>query len=97
MIRVVSAPPCRASGFAPVSRNDPSFLSHPNVIPAAASGIAIQHLARGHVQPAAGALADRFGCRRVITVDALTCAPGFALKPLATIPLGFRLSAGALV
>ncbi len=62
-----------------------------------ALAIAIQHLVWGLAQPAAGALADRFGCRRVITVGALAYALGFALMPLGTTPLGFQLTAGVLV
>lgn len=113
-----------------MSRNDSSFLYHPNVILAAACGIAIlilgprsalglftdpvsqargwgrdvfalaiaiQHLVWGLAQPAAGALADRFGCRRVITAGALAYALGFALMPLNSTPLGFQLTAGVLV
>lgn len=62
-----------------------------------ALAIALQHLVWGLAQPVAGALADRFGCRRVITVGALAYALGFALMPLGTTPLGFQLAAGMLV
>lgn len=62
-----------------------------------ALAIAIQHLVWGLAQPAAGALADRFGCRRVITVGALAYALGFALMPLAATPVEFQLTAGMLV
>jgi len=62
-----------------------------------ALAIGIQHLVWGLAQPAAGALADRFGCRRVIMIGASAYALGFALMPFGTTPLGFQMTAGVLV
>ena len=62
-----------------------------------ALGIALQQIVWGLAQPIAGALADRFGARRIIVIGALIYASGFALMPHADTPATFHLSAGVLL
>jgi MFS family permease len=62
-----------------------------------ALAIAVQHLIWGLAQPAAGALADRYGSRRVIVTGACTYALGIALMPLSASPLAFQISAGVVI
>src|SRR6266851_3030985 len=62
-----------------------------------ALAIATQSLLYGAAQPFAGALADRFGARRVIVVGALLYALGIFLMAQASTPAMLYLSAGVLV
>jgi MFS family permease len=62
-----------------------------------ALAIATQSLLYGAAQPFAGALADRFGPRRVIVVGALSYALGIFLMTQASTPAMLYLSAGVLV
>ena len=56
--------------------------------------LAIQILVWGAAQPFAGALADRFGIARVLSVGAILYAIGLALMAYSTTPLMLNLSAG---
>jgi MFS family permease len=62
-----------------------------------ALAIGIQHLVWGLLQPAAGALADRYGCRRIIVIGACGYALGLALIPFSITPQSLYLTAGLLV
>jgi len=62
-----------------------------------ALAIATQSLLYGAAQPFAGALADRFGARRVIIAGALSYALGIFLMAQANSPAMLYLSAGVLV
>jgi predicted MFS family arabinose efflux permease len=62
-----------------------------------AVAIAIQNLLWGLSQPVAGALADRYGAGRVLTVGALIYAGGLWLMAGASTPGMLTLSAGVLV
>jgi MFS family permease len=62
-----------------------------------ALAIAVQSLLYGAAQPFAGALADRFGARRVIVAGALLYALGIFLMAQASSPAMLFLSAGVLV
>jgi predicted MFS family arabinose efflux permease len=62
-----------------------------------AVAIAIQNLLWGLSQPVAGALADRYGSGRVLTVGALIYALGLFLMADASTPGMLTLSAGLLV
>jgi MFS family permease len=62
-----------------------------------ALAIATQSLLYGAAQPFAGALADRFGARRVIIAGALSYALGIFLMAQASSPAMLYLSAGVLV
>jgi MFS family permease len=62
-----------------------------------ALAIALQSLLYGAAQPFAGALADRFGARRVIVAGALLYALGIFLMAQASSPAVLFLSAGVLV
>src|SRR5258708_26237762 len=62
-----------------------------------ALAIAMQSLLYGAAQPFAGALADRFGARRVIIAGALSYALGIFLMTQASSPAMLYLSAGVLV
>jgi MFS family permease len=59
--------------------------------------LAIQNLLWGIGQPIAGAIADRFGTLRVISVGALMYAAGLITMRYAATPLSLNLSAGVLV
>ena len=59
--------------------------------------IALQNLLWGVGQPFAGAVADRFGTVRVLTLGALMYAVGLALMAWSTTPLMFDMSAGVLI
>jgi MFS family permease len=59
--------------------------------------LAIQNLLWGIGQPIAGAIADRFGSLRVISVGALLYAAGLILMRYAATPLSLDLSAGVLI
>src|SRR5580700_3214926 len=59
--------------------------------------LAIQNLLWGIGQPIAGAIADRFGSLRVISVGALVYAGGLIIMRYATTPLSLDLSAGVLI
>jgi MFS family permease len=62
-----------------------------------ALAIAMQSLLYGAAQPFAGALADRFGARRIIVVGALLYALGIFLMAQSSTPAMLYLSAGVLV
>ena len=62
-----------------------------------AVAIAIQNLLWGLTQPVAGALADRYGAGRVLTVGAFIYAVGLWLMAGASTPGMLTLSAGVLV
>jgi MFS family permease len=62
-----------------------------------AVAIALQNLLWGLSQPVAGALADRYGAGRVLTVGALIYALGLYLMAGASTPGMLTLSAGVLV
>ncbi len=59
--------------------------------------IAIQNLVWGLGQPVAGAIADRFGVARVLSVGAIIYAVGLVLMAYAETPLMLHLSAGLLI
>jgi len=59
--------------------------------------LAIQVLVWGTAQPFMGALADRFGSMRVLSVGALMYSGGLALMAYSTTPLMLDFSAGALM
>src|SRR5438128_9408551 len=54
-----------------------------------ALAFALQNLMWGIGQPFAGAVADRFGMLRVLSVGAVMCAAGLALMAYTTSPLTF--------
>jgi MFS family permease len=62
-----------------------------------ALALAIQNLLWGIGQPVAGAIADRFGSLRVISVGALMYAAGLLVMSYSETPLSLDLSAGVLV
>jgi MFS family permease len=62
-----------------------------------ALAFALQNLLWGIGQPFAGAVADRFGMVRVLTVGALLYAAGLALMAYSTSPLVLQVTAGGLV
>jgi MFS family permease len=59
--------------------------------------LAIQNLLWGIGQPISGAIADRFGSLRVISVGALLYAAGLITMRYAATPLSLDLSAGVLI
>ncbi|MGE0751252.1 MAG: MFS transporter [Variibacter sp.] len=59
--------------------------------------LAIQNLLWGIGQPFAGAIADRFGTVRVLTIGAILYAAGLALMTSASTPGLLDLSAGVLI
>jgi MFS family permease len=59
--------------------------------------LAIQNLLWGIGQPVAGAIADRFGTLRVISVGALTYAAGLIMMSYSATLLWLDLSAGILI
>jgi MFS family permease len=62
-----------------------------------ALALALQNLLWGAAQPVAGAIADRFGARRVLCAGAVLYALGLTLMAHATSAAMLDLSAGALV
>jgi MFS family permease len=62
-----------------------------------ALAFALQNLLWGIGQPFAGAVADRFGMVRVLSVGALLYATGLALMSYTTSPIALQVTAGALV
>ncbi len=62
-----------------------------------ALAFALQNLLWGIGQPFAGAIADRFGMVRVLSVGALMYATGLALMAYTTSPLTLQVTAGVLV
>jgi MFS family permease len=62
-----------------------------------ALAFALQNLLWGIGQPFAGAIADRFGMVRVLSVGALLYAGGLALMAYTTSPIALQLTAGGLV
>src|SRR3954447_23715508 len=62
-----------------------------------ALAFALQNLLWGIGQPFAGAVADRFGMVRVLSVGALMYAAGLALMAYTTSPLTLQITAGVLV
>src|SRR3954471_1210365 len=61
-----------------------------------ALALAIQNLMWGVGQPLAGAIADRYGCGRVLVAGALLYAAGIALGAVAKGPLALHLTLGAM-
>jgi MFS family permease len=59
--------------------------------------MALQYLFWGMGQPFAGAMADRFGSARVLTVGLILYGSGLALMSWASTPLSFTLTAGVLM
>jgi MFS family permease len=59
--------------------------------------LAIQNLLWGIGQPISGAIADRFGSLRVISVGALMYAAGLIIMRYAATPLSLDISAGVLI
>ncbi len=59
--------------------------------------LAIQNLMWGMGQPIAGAIADRFGSLRVISVGALMYAAGLIIMRYAAAPWSLDISAGVLI
>src|ERR1700732_3388336 len=59
--------------------------------------LAIQNLLWGIGQPIAGAIADRFGILRVISIGALLYAAGLFLMRYAATPLSLDIGAGVLI
>ncbi|MFJ5487394.1 MFS transporter [Hansschlegelia beijingensis] len=62
-----------------------------------ALSFAIQNLLWGIGQPFAGAVADRFGTRRVLAAGGLLYAAGLALMPLSASPGAMHITAGAMI
>src|SRR2546423_5882564 len=62
-----------------------------------ALAFALQNLLWGIGQPFAGAVADRFGMVRVLSVGALMYAAGLALMAYTTSPITLQITAGVLV
>ena len=62
-----------------------------------ALAFALQNLLWGIGQPFAGAVADRFGMVRVLSVGALLYAAGLALMAYTTSPVTLQVTAGVLV
>ncbi len=62
-----------------------------------ALALAVQNLLWGIGQPVAGAIADRFGAPRVLTVGAVLYGLGLYLMAQATTPAMLALSAGVLI
>lgn len=62
-----------------------------------ALSLAIQNLVWGLGQPAAGAVADRYGSGRVLAAGGAIYAVGVALMAVSTTPLALHLTAGVLV
>jgi len=62
-----------------------------------ALAFALQNLLWGIGQPFAGAIADRFGMVRVLSVGALLYAAGLTLMAYTTSPLALQVTAGGLV
>jgi MFS family permease len=59
--------------------------------------MAIQYLLWGAGQPFAGAMADRYGSRRVLITGVLLYASGLVLMSVSSTPLAFDLTAGVLM
>ncbi len=59
--------------------------------------LAIQNLLWGIGQPIAGAIADRFGSLRVISIGAVMYAAGLIIMRYAVTPLSLDISAGILI
>lgn len=59
--------------------------------------IAVQNLMFGLAQPFVGALADRYGVRRVLALGALVYAAGLVVAALVLAPAGIMLSLGVLI
>ena len=59
--------------------------------------LAIQNLLWGMGQPISGAIADRFGTLRVISLGALMYAAGLIMMRYASTPLSLDISAGVLI
>src|SRR5215831_18035533 len=62
-----------------------------------ALALAVQNLLWGLGQPLAGAIADRFGANRVLSVGALLYAAGLVMMAYATNAAVLELSAGVLI
>src|SRR5215470_5863356 len=62
-----------------------------------ALALAVQNLLWGLGQPLAGAIADRYGASRVLSVGVLLYAAGLILMAHATSALALDISAGVLI
>src|SRR6201987_2728575 len=62
-----------------------------------ALAVAVQNLLGGLGQPLAGAIADRFGANRVLSVGALLYGAGLVMMAYATNAAALELSAGLLI
>ncbi len=62
-----------------------------------AFAIAVQNLLWGLVQPFTGALADRWGVRRVVMLSALLYVAGLVVMAMSSTPAGLMLGAGVLI
>ncbi|WP_372612077.1 MFS transporter [Halomonas sp.] len=62
-----------------------------------AFALALQNLIWGLAQPFSGALADRFGAARIVTLGGLLYALGLAMMGLSETPAGMSVSAGLLI
>ena len=62
-----------------------------------AFAIAMQNLIWGLVQPFTGALADRWGVRRVVILSAILYVAGLVVMASSTTPTGLMIGAGVLI
>lgn len=62
-----------------------------------AFAIALQNLIWGLAQPVTGAIADRFGAMKTVTIGGVLYAVGLVLMGYSHSPLGLSLSAGLLI
>src|SRR5204863_2262263 len=62
-----------------------------------ALAFALQNLLWGIGQPFAGAIADRFGMLRVLSIGALLYAAGLVMMSYSTSPISLQLTAGVLI
>src|SRR3982750_2832248 len=62
-----------------------------------ALAFALQNLLWGIGQPFAGAIADRFGMLRVLSIGALLYAAGLVMMSYSTSPISLQITAGALI
>ena len=60
-------------------------------------GVALQNLMWGVGQPFAGAVADRFGTVRVLSIGAVLYAAGLAMMSFSSLPANFTITTGLLV
>jgi MFS family permease len=75
----------------------PLSLTHGWGVGVLSLAIAMQNLLWGIAQPFAGAVADRFGTVRVLSVGAVLYAAGLVMMAHASTPITLELSAGFLI